>query len=862
MNLKRRNYNSGVALVFAISVAIVFVVMGFLLFALVRSNFFIQKSQNQILEKKIHIQQVFKGSIVSGSQFFYNQNTIPSGSGVPEVKTFNNIQYSVKITNSDSSSGSISFMMPESGYTMRTRDYYVTMGLDNSEKNIVIKVPSTTQPSLDSGIDKSVISLNIPAIDFNELSGIQLNGNQDLTDKEVGYIGSLKVDSNNQELVFTNKNNEESSPLKLSGFESGTLSLSQGWELIDGLWNLSIGVFNPDTNEGCVIQTSLQEFEQNFSNLKCEALNKATDVATQLFAIYPNPQGYNKCIENGSYQEGSICSENGILFQALKKRKTTVNTLPFQDPTVWDVYYPTLDWVSPFTDGVIYQVGDQVVYDGRLFINTQMDQTLSPYDQNSGWEINGIYNFDDRVFYNRNDIVIFNNQFYEAIRDNQGSNDPSLDATNWSLIGGQYDSKSASLYIDYGIKFPYRLDLDVNNSEDLQYLRCTGEYPQINTNVYKQCINGQAYELGDMCYENNLLFTAQYSTTSSPSNNSSAWRLFIPSLEWVIPYVENVTYGSSITRVLFDGMVFVNNSWVSEGQTPYESGAWDIDGIYDWNVNVTYKAGDIVISGSNFYRAMLESKGVNPVTSGEWKDIGTIYEGKNADYYRSFCNDIVTSPTIVKGACDRLSCTVDITSGSTGGTGVYTYKIYDDVGNLLAITAGNSVVVNFAMAGTSYNIYAIAEDSDGVVSHSSNVINYEFESQLSKAPFIYSAPTGYGLVYNDKVLLESDLIVTSSGDSITFKCPGGYSFIKDAININSGKQITYSTYDGVSYPLRGGLILSDENGDSENSLVYMSSSVLYENNIKDSGRVGKVRYTNYYTRAICVPDSSDGHWNI
>lgn len=864
MDLKKIKYHQkGTALIFAVSVALVLLTMGYLIFALSHTALTLGKSRRDHLQNKISMHQAFKNASVNQA-FLYNQNIVPAANS-GSIQLSSGSTYNFEVTNNHIQSAGNqrfgSFIVPENGYTMRTIDYYLGMSLDRFQKNITIRVPSATQIS-DNAINRTSIALNIPAINFNSLLSSQLDsGSSTLTETGVGFIGDLSIDNSNYTLSFTNPAGGVST-LDLSGiFSSGNLSLTQGWRLNDGSWELLIGVYDVDSEQGCVISSTLQNFESNFANLGCTDINAGGGGSiAQLFARYPSPQGYNECVENGNYQEGAICSEHGILFEALNQKgnNNSVNTLPFQDPTKWQVYYPSADWVSPFTDRVIYQKNDQVVYGGKLFINTQKDQTSSPFEVGSGWKIDGVYSFDDRVSYNRNDVVIFNNEFYEATSNNRGSVNPSVDTTNWRSLGSNYNNISASGYPTYGIEFPYRLDLNVTDPDDLQYLRCIGGYPQINTSIYSQCTQGKTYFFGDICYENNLLFSEYYlgQTSSTPSNDSGAWRLVMPSHEWVIPYTNNVTYGTDITRVLFDNKVFVNSSWVSEGQTPYESGAWSIDGIYDWNTNITYKTGNIVIAGDNFYRAKWYHKGVNPATSGQWgawEDLGTRYEGQIADYFRDLCNGIIKSPIIEKGACDRFSCIVNITTQSTGGTGIYTYNFFDQNDNLLLSTpAQNSVTINFDTAGN-HSIYVIAQDSDGQQSHPSINLNYTLESQLSTNRISYETPNS--LSSSKSGNLGNGMRYTTSGDNIRFTCPNGYALLKAAYSLKNRKSKTYYTDDGQTY------MTLWANADRSGGLRVRSYSGSYYQ--------GRARYNNNtgrtfsrLTRATCVPIESDGHWNV
>ncbi|WP_150466772.1 hypothetical protein [Francisella sp. SYW-9] len=861
MRLRKTNHNQqGMALILAISIALVLIMMGYLIFALSHTALSLGKSRKDHLQNKIAVHQAFRNASVNQA-FLYNQNTIPSANS-GSVLFNSGSSYTFEVTNNHIQSTDNqrfgSFIVPENGYTMRTIDYYLRISYDKFSKNMTIRVPSTTHRSPNS-INKTTISLNIPAINFDNILATQLDSvNATLAETGVGHIGDLSIDNNSYVLTFTNTQGVAST-LDLSGtFSSGNLSLAQGWRLNNGSWELLIGVYDADSEKACVIASTLQNFEASFSNLSCAIIDSSGGSIEQLFARYPNPQGYSRCIEYGNYQEGAICLEHGILFQALKQKGKVkvINTLPFQDPSKWQVYYPTADWVSPFTDKVIYQKNDQVVYGGKLFVNTQKDQTSSPLEPNSGWEINGVYNFDDRVFYDRNKVVIFNNEFYEAINDNQGSVNPSVDLTNWRLLGSDYENIPASGYPSYGIEFPYRQDLNVMDPQDLLYLRCTGEYPQIDTTTYAQCEDGKIYNFGDTCYENNILFVAQYYTTQSPANNSGAWRPVMPSLNWVIPYSNNITYGDSITRVFFDGMVFVNNGWVAEGQTPYETGGWDIDGIYDWNTDITYKTGNIVMAESNFYRAKWYHNGVNPLTSGQWgawEDLGTRYEGQIVDYFRDLCNGIIRAPIIEKGSCDRFNCVINITTQSSGGTGIYTYNFYDENDDLVMSTpVQNSVTVDFDTAG-SHSIYVIAQDSDGVTSLPSVSLSYTLESQLSTDRISYETPNS--LSSSKSGSLSNGMAYTTSGDNIRFTCPSGYAFLKVAYSLKNRKSKTYYTDDGQTY------MTLWANADRSGGLRVRSYSGSYSQ--------GRARYNNNtgkafsrLTRATCVPMESDGHWDV
>ncbi|WP_192577250.1 hypothetical protein [Francisella sp. LA112445] len=849
MNLRRKKYDSGVALVFAISIAIVFIVMGFLLFALVRSDLFIQKAEKKNLEKKIQIQQAFKASVVSGSQFVYNKNTIPSGS--TESKTLSNeVGYTLEISNSDLASGSSAFVITDGSYTMRTREYYVKMALAKRTKNIVINVPSSTQPSVDGSIDKSTISLNVPAINRNNLSSTQLNAEGKLIDKEVGYIGSLKIDGNNPTLELNIKNSVEPKTLKLSGLESGVLALSQGWELKNGIWDLSIGVFNPNTEEGCVINSSLDNFLNNFTSLNCVNLNEEEEEDIQ-GARYPNPQAYPVCIAGQRYSEGYICQEDGISFIA---NRNNADALPFENDGDWRVYYPDPQWVEPYTQGARYSVGDLVVYDGRLYKNNSDGQMVHTFD-NAKFKLDGIYPWSERIQYLPGNIVTYNGKFYQA--DKKTRNDPS-DTKRWTDLGDTYEGKAVDSYPLEKIVFPYR---EEDPSQTL--LNCKGEYPPIDTDTYQQCVDGDVYNQGDMCYENNMLFVAQYWTSGSPFKNPNAWRLYLPNSSWVVPFSYNVMYADKPTKVIFDHRRFVNQWWVNAGKDPYEDSAWKVDGIYEWNKDITYLKDDVVILYDNFYRAKWQNKDQNPLNnsgnSGEWENLGLTYQGKSAHEYLDACDSVVRSFVIFKSSCHGFSCTADIVQPST--TQLYTYEIYDKSGSLLGSTTSSSVDFTFKTAGD-HKIYAIAKNLAGVEVYKSNELDYTVESQLTKDPITYLDPTGYGPRYTDKLFSDSGLVVTATTDYITFNCPTGYSFIKGADAIKSRNSKTYRTYDDSTYAMKGVRIFADKNTDSAESVVYTGSSVVYQNNIKEKGSGGWFKHTNYITRAVCVPDESDGHWDI
>lgn len=365
-----------------------------------------------------------------------------------------------------------------------------------------------------------------------------------------------------------------------------------------------------------------------------------------------------------------------------------------------------------------------------------------------------------------------------------------------------------------------------------------------------------------MCYENNMLFVARDKTKDSPANEPEDWDLYIPNSNWVVPFSYNVVYPVS-TKVIYNNQRFVNNTDVKPGESPYEDSNWHIDGIYEWNQDVSYYRNDIVIQNGYFYRAKKDNKDKEPYNNsgrkGSWESLGLTYQGKLAQEYLNACDSIVRNFVILKSSCHGFSCTVDIVQPST--TQLYTYEIYDEDGSLLGSTTASTVDITFNTAGD-HKIYAVAKNLAGVEAYKSNELNYTVESQLTKDPITYLDPTGYAPRYTDKLFSDSGLIVTATTDYITFNCPTGYSFIKGADTLRSRRSIKYSTYDDSTYAMKGVRIFADKNTDSAGSVVYTGSSVVYQNNIKEKGSGGWFKHTNYITRAVCVPDNSDGHWDI
>ncbi|MEY8714302.1 hypothetical protein AB9G26_03340 [Francisella philomiragia] len=661
MLILKKNTQKGVALIFALAISVIILLMTFLLFALSHSNLTLIKHQKKKLENDASLQEVFDSNILSSSNssdFNYDTNTLPLSNTTENLALSDGVQYSLEKSNSSINNSQNtrfdSFIEPENGYTMRVIDYYVKMSLENNEKNITIKVPSDTHVSQDSSIDRSSISLNIPAINFNNLYTSQLDsGSSTFIDTKVGYVGNLVVDNTNYRVTFTDTNGVSNSLDLPNTFNSGSFALSQGWYLNDGSWEISIGVYDPDTTNGCVIKAPLVDLLSDISTLVCVSLD-AKDVDED-GARYPNPTNYPVCVKNERYPFGHICQEDGILFIA---DKNNARALPFQRSGDWRVYYPSSDWVAPYTQGARYSDGDLVAYDGIVFRSTQNNQNRDPFSDND-WRVNGIYVWNDKVRYLSGDIVTFNGDFYQARRTNEGNSDSPTDTRDWTNIGStleqsninqlpqqaQANVSAGTTVNDYqpiNIVFPYR-----DESPSQAQLNCEGEYPPINTNTFSQCIDGQVYNTGDTCYENNMLFTAQDYTTDSPFNRPNEWRLDIPTeadtgLDWVVPYSNNVMYVDNVTRVIYDGRRFTNSYWINEGTTPYESHSWIVDGIYGWHEDIQYRVNEVVIRDGNFYRANGWNKDSDPLTNStnfwdDWENLGSTYNNQTAEEALNSC---------------------------------------------------------------------------------------------------------------------------------------------------------------------------------------------------------------------------------
>ncbi|AEI36627.1 hypothetical protein [Francisella salina] len=651
-NIKLAKSQQGVALIAAISIATIMLVVSYTLFNISYSNSVLSKNQTEKIHKMSSMQEAFTNSIANSS-FDYSENLI-----LPEIAEYRDIEsgkYFYETTNSDLNEASLQvkpFILAGDGYTTRALDYYIKLTINNYEKNVNIRVISNKYISQDNVIDRSSISLNIPAVDYHALSQIQLNSNDTLTNADVGYIGDLSINNDN-ELTFTNTDGSKHY-LNLPSNFTGIFNLSQGWLLNNGVWEVSIGVYNINSSQGCIIKSSLDDFIADISALECVPIEEDTDIDYE-GARYPNPAGLPICVENDRYRQGDICQEDGILFIA---NKNNARALPFQRSNDWRVYYPDSDWIAPYTQGARYSDGDLVAYDSIVFRSTQNNQNRNPFRDND-WRVNGIYAWNEQVRYLSGDIVTFNGDFYQAKRTNKGNSDSPTDTRDWTNIGStleqsninqlpqqaQANVSAGTTVNDYqpiNIVFPYR-----DESPSQAQLNCEGEYPPINTNTFSQCIDGQVYNTGDTCYENNMLFTAQYYTTDSPFNRPNAWRLDIPTqadtgLDWVVPYGNNVMYADNVTKVIYDGRRFTNSYWINEGTTPYENDSWIVDGIYGWHEDIQYRVNEVVIRDGNFYRANGWSKNSDPLTNStnfwdDWENLGSTYNNQTAEEALNSC---------------------------------------------------------------------------------------------------------------------------------------------------------------------------------------------------------------------------------
>ena len=630
MIFNNRNNQKGVALVFVLLIVVIMMLMAYSLFALSHTHTLIAVNQKKIIGKQISFQKAVKQTIKNIDLSYISNKSIPeleTTETLPEGTSFD-VTISNSMIQKSSNKRFDSFVIPENSYTMRSIEHYINVTLGNNSKDILIRVPSSTSISPDKSIDKSLIYLNIPTVNLNNLDSSKLNSENTFNNNATGYIGNLSV--NNGNVIFTDTSGI-SKTLKLpDSFDADSFALSQGWHLNNGSWELSIGVYNSDTTKGCVIKSSLQYFLTSFTELKCIDFD---EVDYGDFAKYPDINGFPICIDGDRYSNGDICHEDGILFIAIR----TTAKLPFMQPGRWRAYYPDSKWIAPYTQGARYSKGSLVVYDGVLFKNNINNQRINPF-YNKNWSVEGIYPWHKKVGYVSGDIVTYQDNFYQAKRTNKGQSDYPEDTRDWTKIGSTYHHKTTSEYKPYDIVFPYRED---NPSQES--LNCTGEYPSIDTSLYNQCIAGQTYLKDVMCYENNMLFVAQYYTQKSPFFEPNAWRLYIPRPNWVIPYSNNVMYGNKVTKIIYDSRRFVNQWWINAGENPYEDGSWKIDeGIYEWHKDIEYRTDDVVIKNGNFYRDNWDNRNRNPISNSlntwdEWENLGSLYNDQTAEEVIKSC---------------------------------------------------------------------------------------------------------------------------------------------------------------------------------------------------------------------------------
>ncbi|QIW09455.1 hypothetical protein [Francisella sp. LA112445] len=652
MNLRKHNQQQGVALVLAIIIALILFLMGFMLFALSNSLLRLDKGRRSHLQNQVTVHQAFRNVSVNQA-FVYNQNTVPAlNSG--SVELVPDEPYTFEITNNHIDNGSnqrfTSFIMPESGYTMRTIDYYLDLTTNEGyHKNVTIRVPSNTHRTSDTSINKSSIALNIPAINFSNLSEQQLsNGSIDPVQRQVGYVADLEI-LNNNTLRLTPVDGSTPQTLSLgNNIDPNTFALTQGWRLVNGQWRLSIGLYDAvNSVQGCVIEARWTSYLSGFASLSCVNLGLEEPPVPVTGPRYPNPAGFPMCEENVSYAQGHVCQEDGILFKANISNATG---LPLTNNTDWRIYYPNSDWVAPYTQGGIYDTGDLVVYDKTLYRVQQDDERDDPLK----WEEKAtIESYDPTVSkYSSGDVIVHEGSFLKK-KNNSSNKDPSQEQ-HWQDLGPTLEQEeintlapqiqkivsagmSALSFTPEEIVFPYRQEYP---SQEL--LNCIGQYPSIDTSVYNQCIQGKVYNTGDMCYENNMLFRAKWWTSNSPYHSANSWELYLPGPDWVVPYSENVFYGDTPTKVIYDKKRFTNAWYVNKGVNPYQNSAWRIDGVYEWNTNIEYRENDIVIQNNNFYRAKWWNKGLEPYNnsgpSGAWQDLGTTYEDKTAEEVLTSCD--------------------------------------------------------------------------------------------------------------------------------------------------------------------------------------------------------------------------------
>ncbi|MED7820246.1 MULTISPECIES: hypothetical protein [unclassified Francisella] len=543
MLIRKHNRNrNGFALVMAIVIAVIFLSMSYLVYSLTHTNLLLRRMTTQDLQDHIALQQQFGGAI-SGSTLTYESNTPPILSN-NHIASAENVRFN-------------SFIVSEPGFVMRTIDYYLNIGNASVSKTVQVRVPSNTLSSRDAGINRGSIALNVPAINFDSLQAQQLNsGSGAFADNRVGYIGDIAIDSNSEELTFSRPGFDDLT-LDISNqlTNGGTYALSQGWRLNDGNWEVSLGVYDASNNSesGCVITTSLNDFIANFNGQNCIALNNTGIIVRpdqeflNCFGAFPNLDNFEECRErewwspedpppNPPYEIGDICHQDGILFIAIKR---TVD-MPLRAEWAWRPFYPDDNWVQPYHPDVQYAIGNKIIFDGRRYImNTTVDSGRDPYSKKgAGWRVDDVYPWHNNITYKSGDIVIRDYQFYRA-KWEHSKKDPLTAGQwgEWAYVGYVNDDLTALDYLN---------TCDNTVTPTQQYLNCYGAYPA--TGGRESCSETGRYTRGDECVYEGLLmgnvslpfFTP---TTGWPGgSDANYWRVVYPNNNWVMPYNNNVRY--------------------------------------------------------------------------------------------------------------------------------------------------------------------------------------------------------------------------------------------------------------------------------------------------------------------------------
>lgn len=98
---------------------------------------------------------------------------------------------------------------------------------------------------------------------------------------------------------------------------------------------------------------------------------------------------YEAYLTDNEYKVGDIFNYEGKLYKVIQEHTSLENWIPSELPALYLSMMPEgviPEWVQPTGGHDAYNVGDKVIYEGRVYESLIDGNTWSPVDYPQGWE--------------------------------------------------------------------------------------------------------------------------------------------------------------------------------------------------------------------------------------------------------------------------------------------------------------------------------------------------------------------------------------------------------------------------------------------------------------------------------------------